>query len=299
MDDRVKSIISLVEGDINPIAVTTVKFDNFQSPVAVLDRYCTNPDCDCRNTTLGFFEIVDNKIEDELFNIQINVDSWETISYQVIRKDIDCDDMYREFIRDIDDKTRLIIKKRFEDGKRFGGELLKENIDYDAIRRNEAICYAEVFNSKDYDRFFFKYNGIDFAVLDSYCTNPKCHCNDVTLIFYEMDPSRETSSFFFALQSKFKRGKYKVVNKLDRVNSREIKDLYNYFMEHLNDPGFELLKKRYARMKNLSAALGLNEAASVNRPINLSDNLNNIKVGRNEPCPCGSGKKYKKCCKNQ
>ena len=21
-----------------------------------------------------------------------------------------------------------------------------------------------------------------------------------------------------------------------------------------------------------------------------------LKVGRNEPCPCGSGKKYKKCC---
>jgi preprotein translocase subunit SecA len=23
---------------------------------------------------------------------------------------------------------------------------------------------------------------------------------------------------------------------------------------------------------------------------------NNTKVGRNDPCPCGSGKKYKKCC---
>jgi len=21
-----------------------------------------------------------------------------------------------------------------------------------------------------------------------------------------------------------------------------------------------------------------------------------VKTGRNEPCPCGSGKKYKKCC---
>ncbi|HHW23437.1 MAG TPA: hypothetical protein GXX26_11250 [Clostridiaceae bacterium] len=21
-----------------------------------------------------------------------------------------------------------------------------------------------------------------------------------------------------------------------------------------------------------------------------------MKIGRNEPCPCGSGKKYKKCC---
>jgi preprotein translocase subunit SecA len=23
--------------------------------------------------------------------------------------------------------------------------------------------------------------------------------------------------------------------------------------------------------------------------------INNDKVGRNDPCPCGSGKKYKKC----
>lgn len=24
-----------------------------------------------------------------------------------------------------------------------------------------------------------------------------------------------------------------------------------------------------------------------------------MKPGRNDPCPCGSGKKYKKCCENQ
>ncbi|NDP19930.1 MAG: hypothetical protein GZ091_02440 [Paludibacter sp.] len=24
----------------------------------------------------------------------------------------------------------------------------------------------------------------------------------------------------------------------------------------------------------------------------------NTKIGRNDPCPCGSGKKYKKCCEN-
>ncbi|SHJ47135.1 SEC-C metal-binding domain-containing protein [Paramaledivibacter caminithermalis] len=27
--------------------------------------------------------------------------------------------------------------------------------------------------------------------------------------------------------------------------------------------------------------------------------VNNNKIGRNEPCPCGSGKKYKKCCLNK
>ncbi|HPO29127.1 MAG TPA: SEC-C metal-binding domain-containing protein, partial [Caldisericia bacterium] len=33
---------------------------------------------------------------------------------------------------------------------------------------------------------------------------------------------------------------------------------------------------------------------SVTAP-NVSDNVKK-KIGRNDPCPCGSGKKYKKCC---
>ncbi|MFC7786014.1 SEC-C metal-binding domain-containing protein [Rossellomorea sp. GCM10028870] len=36
----------------------------------------------------------------------------------------------------------------------------------------------------------------------------------------------------------------------------------------------------------------LNEpAALIPQPV-----INEEKVGRNDPCPCGSGKKYKKCC---
>lgn len=27
--------------------------------------------------------------------------------------------------------------------------------------------------------------------------------------------------------------------------------------------------------------------------------LKNKKIGRNDPCPCGSGKKYKNCCLNK
>jgi len=34
------------------------------------------------------------------------------------------------------------------------------------------------------------------------------------------------------------------------------------------------------------------EKAAVHDPIQSS----HPKVGRNDPCPCGSGKKYKKCC---
>jgi len=34
------------------------------------------------------------------------------------------------------------------------------------------------------------------------------------------------------------------------------------------------------------------EHESVVRPVRQSE----ARVGRNDPCPCGSGKKYKKCC---
>jgi len=35
------------------------------------------------------------------------------------------------------------------------------------------------------------------------------------------------------------------------------------------------------------------------RPVNLRQIHNEIVIGRNDPCPCGSGKKYKKCCMNE
>lgn len=30
--------------------------------------------------------------------------------------------------------------------------------------------------------------------------------------------------------------------------------------------------------------------------VKKANNPNRVKIGRNDPCPCGSGKKYKKCC---
>jgi uncharacterized protein YecA (UPF0149 family) len=39
--------------------------------------------------------------------------------------------------------------------------------------------------------------------------------------------------------------------------------------------------------------LGLFSDSYSHDEINLKDKM---KIGRNDPCPCGSGKKYKKCC---
>ena len=57
----------------------------------------------------------------------------------------------------------------------------------------------------------------------------------------------------------------------------------------------EDVERRHNQLKLLYARALLK--AEKNRPAPVATPVKaEPKVGRNEPCPCGSGKKYKKCC---
>jgi SWIM/SEC-C metal-binding protein len=38
------------------------------------------------------------------------------------------------------------------------------------------------------------------------------------------------------------------------------------------------------------------DISDLEKALNPSEPIRSEKIGRNDPCPCGSGKKYKKCC---
>jgi SWIM/SEC-C metal-binding protein len=38
------------------------------------------------------------------------------------------------------------------------------------------------------------------------------------------------------------------------------------------------------------------DISALERALNPTQAVKSEKIGRNSPCPCGSGKKYKKCC---
>ncbi|MFA5021475.1 MAG: preprotein translocase subunit SecA [Patescibacteria group bacterium] len=67
---------------------------------------------------------------------------------------------------------------------------------------------------------------------------------------------------------------------------------------NFNAPAKEMTKG-YSAIKQAAADTPQQkEAASHNQPLPNDDNthFDGQKVGRNDPCPCGSGKKFKKCC---
>jgi preprotein translocase subunit SecA len=83
---------------------------------------------------------------------------------------------------------------------------------------------------------------------------------------------------------------------LDRIDTTTIRSLFNLQVVSEQPPD-ELQRRRAARRSSMNftgpnqgAAAAGEEAGKVKTIVR-----NQPKVGRNDPCPCGSGKKYKKC----
>lgn len=64
----------------------------------------------------------------------------------------------------------------------------------------------------------------------------------------------------------------------------ETKNIIRHVVELFKDINEEELALQYAQIERKQNDFGKKKPTKV------------IKVGRNDPCPCGSGKKYKKCC---
>ena len=69
-------------------------------------------------------------------------------------------------------------------------------------------------------------------------------------------------------------------------------------LKALNNPGLRDREDVEERLLELYSESGeTDKFEEVNSILNNKNKIpKKIKIGRNEPCPCGSGKKYKKCC---
>lgn len=84
---------------------------------------------------------------------------------------------------------------------------------------------------------------------------------------------------------------------LDRIDTTTIRTLFNLQVVAEQQP--EQLQQRRQRRPTAMTFTGPNQNASAageEAARTKTVTRDQPKVGRNEACPCGSGKKYKKCC---
>lgn len=257
---------------------------------AMVDYYCTNPDCDCVVITLNFVALEQNdKLKGSLFAFDLDTRTWEVSEIRIDNPSIGVHALIEEFTSGLDMLLKEIFRKRIKEAKEYGGNGVLDW--FDNLSDEDGFCfgYSEVYGESDTPKFFFDYMDEKYFVDDQYCTNPECKCNDVVLTFFDIIPDRDKQEAQFALRVSLGTGKYKVECSYD-VDKGEIEKIFNSYLEHIhNDLG--LLRSRYAKMKEFGKKRILRKKQKQN-----PQKVASIKVGRNDPCPCGSGKKYKKCC---
>lgn len=150
------------------------------------------------------------------------------------------------------------------------------------VHYTQVLPYGENFTISEGDQ--------KYIILDYYCLKTACQCTDATLAFIPFRDREivEDNSLTFCTNYKTHRWKVYNASSSGPNPNQHMKTLKNVIESAYTD-FYKKLKKRHDDLKRLYASFLQREGLTVQQARTKS-------VGRNSPCPCGSGKKYKKCC---
>ncbi len=277
--------------------------EHLWNPFLLLKQSCNNPECDCNEISLEFSELDEtgaslaNKIQ---FYFRLNLETWKE-NRKPERSEL-CQGLVDEFINGITDELKSEYKKYYESIKEKAKLAAKFDVPLNNIKKGRLVSYSQIFgNSGSISSggnacgFIFEDKNDEYYIDDLYCIDPQCNCETAQLFF--LRPDKENKAVFnsFIVKLDFNKG-----IKIDE-NTIPEKDARRIFEKWLKSDPYLIgaLKYRYAEVKDIGKNLVEKHAKQGKLPIIQKDSIfpeRKDKIGRNEPCPCGSGKKYKKCC---
>jgi len=152
----------------------------------------------------------------------------------------------------------------------------------------DRLGFSEVYNTVRVDGF--REGDTIWEVADFYCPDPRCDCGDVEVAFLDRD-SRDASAGSLTLT--IATGEVSFAHETD--DETLVPKLWRRFVERHR--GVSNVHARLGKMKTFGSTL-IRKTHQVRTPERSASPVRKPghEVGRNGPCPCGSGKKYKKCC---
>lgn len=152
----------------------------------------------------------------------------------------------------------------------------------------KTISYEDVFGEEEGLALRRDGEEASYDLTDYYCMNPACACEETVLIFTENTEHFNPDSREFAIRYSINDKEYEL------LDSHGLQKSAAEFVVNHNVKGNKninkRLKKRYKDMKAKGREV-LNAFSE-----NSEEDIPQKKLKRNDPCFCGSGKKYKKCC---
>ena len=294
-----------------------VRFSSHPRPFRITEGYCDNPDCRCKDVFLTFTEVNQSGLSLKKpisFSASIDVETWQ--ERRPPQRAAEVAGWVQEFLEQCPKSRRAEFKSSFERAKRDARRKAAFTIDCDEVLAGTLFPYCDVLvdnsalssGGRSYT-FEFYHQGREYLIEDQYCPNPNCDCQSVHLVFFEVVTQESAhSEIWQRFQGQVTFAGETAVDERGACDMAEAdRILAAWWKEHQN--ALKLFKARYKDIKRIgqrSLEAQVPSSRQVTRrpskltgrqSISADDRTAGInRVGRNEPCPCGSGKKYKKCC---
>jgi len=154
-----------------------------------------------------------------------------------------------------------------------------DDVMWPPIQPGELVGWYEVHPGDRRDSYLL--DDAIFIAEDFYCATPACACLEVTIDFTELAGAKQAASV----------GRIQV--QLPGLQVTEWKHKRDRALLEKLWSAFQARHRRLGeRLTNRKRHIADLAAARRRTPVVAASH----RVGRNEPCPCGSGKKYKRCC---
>lgn len=280
-----------------------VRFESYKNPFLMLKQSCNNPECTCNEVALEFSEFdetgtpLTNPIT---FYFRLNIENW--MENERSEKSTLCQGLVDEFINGLTDEMKDEFKNYYETSREKAKKAAKFDMPLNIIKTGKLVSYTQIFDDSESISsggnacgFIFEDKYDKYFIDDLYCIDPQCNCEIAHLFFLRPDIKNKDVFNSFVAQFDFKKG-----FRIDETTLPE-KEAMRIFTKWLESDPFviEVFKHRYTEVKDIGKNLVEKHTKYGKIPVGPINSIlpgRKDKIGRNEPCPCGSGKKYKKCC---
>jgi uncharacterized protein YchJ len=278
-------------------------------------KTCINPCCGCRDINCScILEECDSPAQSKPLNFTLDVGNQCVDQSDDLKMSADSKSLAEAVVSEMDEEVWKYLNDFLMSEK-------KEQIDHCDPRGLQAVFppsvlsgeasvvgYAEIFPLAPL--FTLSYGSEHWAAIDNYCVDPQCTCRDVILQFISyvegQDPEAITEELLPEIHHNYLTQKFHHAQEPESAR-HSLQELFSELKKQHPELETEV-RKRHQQLKAVfKNALSKNGQAYDSMQPGWDADYNPLfptfpetapalKFGRNDPCPCGSGKKYKKCC---
>jgi hypothetical protein len=265
---------------------------------------CKNPTCSCNDVTI---ELYDSENKDSALPVhRISMDVFKQKAVKLKGKTPTTREDFRlatSFVKNLTDddwrqlrKIFLAFKLKITNKTPINNLIVsfpEKRIEKDGM----MIGYADILPYAE--QIWFDHEDIHYIIFDQYCLSYTCSCTHTALTFLAIKNERPLNKNSpLSIIFDYKTNSYKVEG-CGTTNIATPKELVNKIL-HMKLG--KVFKERHKKLRDIYANFRSKKRGAIKRSLNqsrpklINESISAPKAGRNQPCPCGSGKKYKKCC---